>query len=52
MLHSLRNTDLPLLQISEESGYESHSYFIRRFRKIRGCTPGQYRNRESRFPSG
>lgn len=39
----LLNTDYSVLQISEMTGFENHSYFIRLFKKIYGATPLQYR---------
>lgn len=39
----LRETDMSVLDIALESGYESISYFIRVFRSQEGCTPLKYR---------
>lgn len=39
----LRETDLSVLEISELTGFENHSYFIRTFKKIYGVTPLKYR---------
>ena len=37
----LRDTDLPIPQIAESSGYNSASYLTQVFRKEIGITPGQ-----------
>ncbi len=42
MLHS---TDIPLVQIAREVGYESYSGFYTAFRKYCGCTPDEERSR-------
>lgn len=39
----LKETNLPLLHIAQDVGYESVSYFIRRFQNIMKCTPRWYR---------
>lgn len=39
----LRETDYPIKQIVVEIGYKDASNFTRKFRKIVGTTPGQYR---------
>lgn len=39
----LRETDRPLFHIAQDVGYESVNYFIRRFKRIMGIPPGQYR---------
>ncbi len=39
----LRRTGAPLSEIAEASGFQDQAYFNRVFRKIRGCTPGHYR---------
>lgn len=39
----LRETDLPILEISLSVGFENFSYFIKRFREVYGCTPTDYR---------
>lgn len=40
----LKETDLPILEISMMVGYESQSYFTKVFKKVAGRTPRQYRN--------
>lgn len=39
----LSTTDKTVMAISEMCGYESGAYFMRQFRKRRGCTPTEYR---------
>ena len=39
----LENTDLSIAQIAYESGFGSSSYFIEKFRKNVGMTPGEFR---------
>lgn len=39
----LQTTDLPVMEVAFESGYENFSYFIRRFKEFQGCTPSDYR---------
>ena len=39
----LENTDIPVGQIAYESGFGSSSYFIEKFRKNVGMTPGEFR---------
>ena len=41
----LRDTDLPIPQIAESSGYNSASYLTQVFRKEIGITPAKYRTR-------
>lgn len=43
----LKTTDLPIMDVAFESGFENFSYFIKRFKEIRGCTPKEYRKRMS-----
>lgn len=42
----LENTNLSVSEIAEKCGYESDSYFMRQFRRHRGCTPTEYRKRK------
>lgn len=42
----LRTTDLSVTAVSETCGYDSESYFMRQFKKHKGCTPSEYRRRE------
>lgn len=41
----LRETTKSVLEISLDCGFENVSYFIRKFRQLKGCTPMQYRKR-------
>lgn len=40
----LETTNLSITAIAEKCGYDSDSYFMRQFKKHRGCTPTQFRN--------
>lgn len=40
----LRRTEKSVLEISLDCGFENVSYFIRKFRQLKGCTPGEYRD--------
>ncbi len=39
----LETTDRTISDIAQEVGFYDHSHFIRHFRRLRGCTPNQYR---------
>jgi AraC family transcriptional regulator len=39
----LINTDLPLLQLADETGFSSQSHFTESFKKVYDVTPLQYR---------
>lgn len=39
----LANTDQSILEISMDCGFENVSYFIRKFKETKGCTPKEYR---------
>lgn len=41
----LRETDLPVMQIGFQVGYDNFSYFIKRFRAVYGVSPTQYRKK-------
>ena len=43
----LTHTPLPVETVLENIGYENSSYFYRRFRERYGCSPAEYRRRES-----
>lgn len=47
----LRTSGKTLTETAMEAGFESVSYFNRVFKKICGCTPGQYRRGSSRSSS-
>ena len=42
-MHLLESTDLPIAQIAEETGFESHAYFSRLFHARVGTPPIQFR---------
>lgn len=42
--HLLRNTDLSINEIANQSGFSDNSNFTRRFRKVHGIPPSQFRN--------
>ena len=41
----LLETELPILDICLDVGYETVSYFNRRFRQVKGMTPREFRER-------
>lgn len=41
----LTETTSPILSICLDCGFENVSYFIRKFKQNKGCTPKEYRNR-------
>lgn len=41
----LRQTEDSIVEIAEACGYENVSFFIRKFKEIRGCTPSVYRKK-------
>lgn len=41
----LLNTDLPVIQIANETGYDNHSFFTQKFREYFGVTPTVYRKK-------
>ncbi len=41
----LAGTDLPVHQVAEACGFQDMSYYAREFRKLKGCTPVEFRNR-------
>ena len=43
----LAATQKPVVEIAMECGFDNISYFIRKFRELMGCTPGEYRRREN-----
>ena len=42
----LRETDLTVAMISDKTGYESVSSFIRNFKRVIGCTPNKWKTDE------
>ncbi len=45
----LLESDLPIEQIAQLSGYRTHHYFTKKFKEKFGCTPTQYRDRFGGF---
>ena len=43
----LKNTDIPITEIAVECGYDSESYFMRQFKQHKGCTPTEFRRRNT-----
>lgn len=43
----LSTTDLPVMEVGFECGFENFSYFIKLFKRRTGQTPGKYRRTES-----
>ncbi|MCD7820299.1 MAG: AraC family transcriptional regulator [Lachnospiraceae bacterium] len=43
----LKTTGLPVMEIAFETGFENFSYFIRKFREFKNCTPKEYRKEMS-----
>jgi YesN/AraC family two-component response regulator len=41
----LMNTSLKSYEVAEKVGFSDHSYFSRVFKRWKGCTPREYRNR-------
>jgi two-component system response regulator YesN len=41
----LTETDLPMSQIAERCGYETEAYFNRKFKQLKGESPGKYRKK-------
>ncbi len=41
----LKTTDLPVMEVSFKVGFENFSYFIRKFKEIKGYTPKEYRKK-------
>ena len=39
----IQNTDLPLKEIAEKTGFHSYPHFSAYFRQVSGCSPAQYR---------
>lgn len=39
----LMNTDIPVYQVADQSGFRNYVHFIRRFREYCGIPPGKYR---------
>lgn len=41
----LASTSRPILEIALDCGFENISYFIRKFKELKGCTPREFRKR-------
>ena len=41
----LQDTDIPVIEVAMQSGYQNVSYFIRSFKKTYGMSPLKYRNK-------
>lgn len=39
----LKNSDLPVVEIAKNIGYENISFFYKIFKKVYGCTPAEYK---------
>ncbi|WP_438433222.1 helix-turn-helix domain-containing protein [Gorillibacterium sp. sgz500922] len=48
----LRNEQLSVLQVAQESGFRDQNYYARQFRMRYGCSPTEYRERHKRGDSG
>lgn len=48
----LLHSSLSIKEISQRTGYTAPQYFIREFRKVRGCPPGVWRRRQNQKASG
>ena len=42
----LKSSDDSIVNIAEKCGFENVSFFIRKFKEIKGCTPSAYRKRD------
>lgn len=45
----LETTDLKVQEVGERCGFQDMSYFARTFRKVQGCTPTEYRNKNEKL---
>ena len=44
--HLLINTNKPMSEVAEESGFNSSSSFNRSFLKVKGCSPREFRKKK------
>ncbi len=47
----LSHTEQTVTDIALDCGFDNISYFIRKFREHKGCTPGDYRKHSGRIPT-
>jgi LacI family transcriptional regulator len=45
--HKLIETDAPIVEIANEIGLSDYKNIARQFKKMKGCTPSEYRNKNS-----
>jgi LacI family transcriptional regulator len=45
--HKLIETDAPIIEIANEMGFSDYKNIARLFKKMKGCTPSEYRNKNS-----
>jgi LacI family transcriptional regulator len=45
--HHLLESDAPVVEISENTGFPDYKNVARQFKKIKGCTPSEYRKQNS-----
>lgn len=45
----LRQEDIPISQVAEQSGYPSFAHFSKQFKKLEGITPNEYRKKKRHF---
>jgi LacI family transcriptional regulator len=45
--HKLMETDVPIVEIANEMGFSDYKNIARLFKKMKGCTPSEYRDKKS-----
>jgi LacI family transcriptional regulator len=45
--HKLVETNAPIIEITNEMGFSDYKNIARLFKKVKGCTPSEYRNKNS-----
>lgn len=48
-LDLLLNTELTIAEVAQHCGFSTQSYYTACFKKIKGCTPNQYRNSPAQY---